>query len=83
MVKNPNVFQIGIKIITKERLDKLRHSGQSWDGIITELLDNFDKLKHHNPIDSFSGKYSPNAVMDIDPSINPVELHGQHPNEFP
>jgi hypothetical protein len=39
MVKNPNIFQIGIKISTKERLEKLRHSGQSWDGVIDELLD--------------------------------------------
>jgi hypothetical protein len=49
MVKNPNIFQIGIKISTKERLDKLRHSGQSWDGVITELLDNLEPIPHIKP----------------------------------
>lgn len=30
---------IRIRKETKERLDKLRHIGQSYDGVITELLD--------------------------------------------
>ena len=46
MVKNPNVFQIGIKIPTKERLEKLMHPGQSWDGVITELLDRLEPTPH-------------------------------------
>lgn len=42
MEKSPKPFPIGIKITTKERLEKLRHSGQSWDGIISELLDKLE-----------------------------------------
>jgi hypothetical protein len=45
MVKNPNIFQIGIKIATKNRLEKLRHSGQSWDGVIDEMLNERDKFQ--------------------------------------
>ena len=45
MTKNPRLFPIGIKVITKERLEKLRHSGQSWDGIITEMLDKLDAIE--------------------------------------
>jgi len=34
---------IKVKTITVERLDKLRHKGQSYDGIISELIDYFEK----------------------------------------
>jgi len=34
---------IKLKAVTVERLDKLRHKGQSYDGIISELIDHFEK----------------------------------------
>jgi len=34
---------IKIKTVTAQRLDKLRHKGQSYDGIIAELIDFFEK----------------------------------------
>jgi len=34
---------IKVKAVTLERLDKLRHKGQSYDGFITELVDYFEK----------------------------------------
>ena len=45
MVKNPKVFQIGIKIPTKERLENLMHPGQTWDGVIVEMLNERDKFQ--------------------------------------
>ena len=34
---------IKLRPLTAERLDKLKHKGQSWDGIVTELMDYFEK----------------------------------------
>ena len=34
---------IKVKAVTVERLDKLRHKGQSYDGFIAELIDLFEK----------------------------------------
>jgi len=34
---------IKLKAVTAERLDKLKHKGQSWDGIVTELMDHYEK----------------------------------------
>ncbi len=34
---------IKLRSVTAERLDKLKHKGQSWDGIITELIDHFEE----------------------------------------
>ncbi len=34
---------IKLRPVTAERLDKLKHKGQSWDGIIAELIDHFEK----------------------------------------
>ena len=34
---------IKLRSVTAEHLDKLKHKGQSWDGIITELIDHFEK----------------------------------------
>lgn len=34
---------IKLRALTVERLDKLRHKGQSYDGFITELIDYFEK----------------------------------------
>jgi len=34
---------IKLKSATAERLDKLRHQGQSYDGIIMEIIDDFEK----------------------------------------
>ena len=34
---------IKVRPVTAERLDKLRHKGQSYDGIIWELIDYFEK----------------------------------------
>ena len=36
---------IKLKPVTAERLDKLKHKGQSWDGIIAELIDHFEKKR--------------------------------------
>jgi len=36
---------IKLRTVTVQRLDKLRHKGQSYDGIITELIDHFEKEK--------------------------------------
>jgi len=34
---------IKVRAVTAERLDKLRHKGQSYDGIVWELIDHFEK----------------------------------------
>lgn len=34
---------IKVKAGTVEQLDKLRHKGQSYDGIVSELIDHFEK----------------------------------------
>jgi len=34
---------IKLRAMTAERLDKLRHKGQSYDGVIAELIDYFEK----------------------------------------
>jgi len=34
---------IKVRTVTAERLDKLRHKGQSYDGFISELVDYFEK----------------------------------------
>ena len=39
---------IKVKAVTAERLDKLRHKGQSYDGFITELIDYFEKKREEN-----------------------------------
>lgn len=36
---------IKVRAITAERLDKSRHKGQSYDGIIWELIDYFEKKR--------------------------------------
>lgn len=33
---------IKLKAATIERLDKLRHKGQSYDGVVTELIDYYE-----------------------------------------
>ena len=42
-VKTSHGKTIKVKTVTAERLDKLKHKGQSWDGIVTELIDYFEK----------------------------------------
>ena len=39
---------IKLKIMTAERLDKLRHKGQSYDGTIAELIDYFEKKREES-----------------------------------
>lgn len=39
---------IKLRPVTAERLDKLKHKGQSWDGIVTELMDHFEKKEGEN-----------------------------------
>jgi predicted CopG family antitoxin len=34
---------IKLRPVTAERLGKLKHKGQSWDGVIAELIDHFEK----------------------------------------
>jgi len=34
---------VKLRAVTVERLDKLRHKGQSYDGIIVELIDKSEK----------------------------------------
>jgi len=34
---------IKVRAVTVERLDKLRHKGQSYDGVIAELIDYFER----------------------------------------
>ena len=34
---------IKVRGVTTERLDKLRHKGQSYDGVIAELIDYFKR----------------------------------------
>jgi hypothetical protein len=36
---------IKLRAVTVERLDKLKHKGQSYDGIIAELIDYFEKTQ--------------------------------------
>ena len=42
-VKTKHGKPIKVKAVTAERLDKLRHKGQSYDGFISELIDYFEK----------------------------------------
>ena len=44
-VKTRHGKTIKVKAVTVERLDKLRHKGQSYDGIIAELIDHFEEKK--------------------------------------
>lgn len=37
--QNGKTIRVGAE--TSDRLDKLRHKGQSYDGLITELLDSY------------------------------------------
>jgi len=39
---------IKVKAVTAERLDKLRHKGQSYDGVIAELIDHFEKREEES-----------------------------------
>ena len=39
---------IKLRAVTVERLDKLRHKGQSYDGFITELIDYFEKKREES-----------------------------------
>jgi len=41
----PKGKTIKLRPLTVERLDKLKHRGQSWDGIIAELIDHYEKEK--------------------------------------
>jgi len=34
---------IKLKSATAQRLDKLRHQGQTYDGIVSELIDHYEK----------------------------------------
>ncbi len=45
MPKKPDMLTISIRVSTSIRLDKLKHPGQSWDGIITEILDKAEPQK--------------------------------------
>jgi len=36
---------IKLRAATIEKLDKLRHKGQSYDGIVSELIDHYEKGK--------------------------------------
>jgi len=36
---------VKLKAVTIEKLDKLKHKGQSYDGIITEIIDHYEKEK--------------------------------------
>jgi len=38
---------IKIRESTRRRLDKLRHPGQSYDGIIRELMDSLERMADH------------------------------------
>ena len=42
-VKTKQGKTIKLRNVTAERLDKLRHKGQSYDGIISELMDHYEK----------------------------------------
>lgn len=41
-IKTKSGKTIKLRAVTVERLDKLRHKGQSYDGIITELIDYYE-----------------------------------------
>ena len=43
---------IKLKATTAERLDKLRHRGQSYDGIIAELIDYIEKKEGGSKIEA-------------------------------
>ena len=34
---------IKLKTVTAERLNRLKHKGQSYDGIVAELIDHYEK----------------------------------------
>ena len=39
---------IKLRAVTVERLDKVKHKGQSYDGIVTELMDYFEKKRRES-----------------------------------
>jgi len=39
MTRDPNTLSITIKKTTAKRLAGYKHQGQSWDGILNEMLD--------------------------------------------
>ena len=46
MTKEKTRRNVTLRVVTIERLDKMRHQGQSYNGIITELIDFY--LKQRN-----------------------------------
>ncbi len=44
MTKTPRT-SIGLKRETKERLDRNKHPGQSYDGFVCQLVDSWEKMK--------------------------------------
>ena len=51
MPKDPNQFPLSIKRTTAARLEKLKHPGQSWDGVIEELLNTINSNTEGKPIE--------------------------------
>ena len=51
---NNNRSTVSISCQTKEELDKLRHPGQSWNGLFKELLEFW--VEEHKPKETSEGK---------------------------
>jgi len=47
-VKTKHGKTIKLRGATAEQLDTLRHKGQSYDGIIAELIDHFEKKREES-----------------------------------
>lgn len=62
MAKDPSLQSVSIKKTTLTRLEKLRHPGQSWDGIITELLNIIEQ--NHNQDFSKDGEVNGRKTTD-------------------
>jgi len=56
MPKDPNQFPLSIKRTTAARLEKLKHPGQTWDGVIEELLNTISSNTEGKPTEQDAQK---------------------------
>ncbi len=56
---------IRLRTPTLARIDELKHKGQSYDGVITELLDYHDNCSPESKQNQTSGKRRKRATGDI------------------
>ena len=50
MTKEKTRRNVTLRVVTIERLDKMRHQGQSYDGIVNELVDFYLKARNKTAV---------------------------------